>query len=540
MEKYQQLFMKRLQSTIQRWVQQQHVTNQDLYRFVHTVKGTAASIGLPHVSELAEESVRNLNEADDRIWEYQDWYMIVDPILQTLDFQQSLLLNNRPLKNKQPPTAREDSPLILVVDDDIEFLTYLKDELEKEGLMVLGSLNAEKALEQFYEQKPDCVILDVHLPDKSGLDVLHSMIEKAQALFIPILVISADHDKNKRMQAYEIGAVDYIEKPFDYDEFKVRLKNRLKYKEIANKAILLDELTGAFNRKFFKLEMERQLHEISRSNESFAIVLLDLDYFKSINDRFGHHVGDEVLLAFSNFIKEKKRFSDFFIRYGGEEFILLLPRTNSKQAHVLTNRLLQEFSAVTFGGNENSFHVTFSAGIVEITSESAHIEEYMKRVDQALYRAKEDGRNRVCIYDKNAVSARGADIIHIGIIDDDTVMHQLLSDQLTRLQLTGFALDVKAFRDGEEFFGCDWHKQKGKYLILLDGILPRMDGLEVLKKIRNECDKNDFVVIMLTGRKEEKDIVAALEMGADDYLTKPFSLIELEARIKRLVLRMLN
>ena len=131
-------------------------------------------------------------------------------------------------------------------------------------------------------------------------------------------------------------------------------------------------------------------------------------------------------------------------------------------------------------------------------------------------------------------------MLHIGIIDDDLVIQQILQEYFKRFSYEGFSIDIRTFREGESFFTDDWYKQHGNFIILLDGIMPRMDGYEVLKRIRRECPSKNYMIIMLTGRKNEKDIVKALELGADDYITKPFNLRELEARVRRLALRMIS
>lgn len=434
----------------------------------------------------------------------------------------------------------ENEKLVLLVDNDITMVNILKEHLEKQEYMVLAALTAQKALKLFYDQKPDCIILDVHMSDQDGFELLDSLMVKSKENFVPIILISSDNKKETRLKGYRRGAVDFITKPFDLDELTVRLANRIEFKDMVNNAVLIDELTGAYNRKFFKMGLSRYLFELNRSKASLSIVIMDLDHFKKVNDTYGHLVGDIILKDFAQFMLKNKCQSDYLIRYGGEEFLLLLPHTNKDDAKVFVDRLLKEFADIRFISEEGTFFlVTFSAGVVEIDNPKIHLEEYVKQADIALYNAKEKGRNQVCIYERTRTTVVKDNYIRVAIIDDNPVVHELVTDCLSKLSFQNWNVDIKSFYECSSFFVSDWHKQTGKFLILLDGIMPQMHGLEILQKLRADYPEQKFVVLMLTGKKSEKDIVRALELGADDYLTKPFSVAELDARVKRLVKRML-
>ena len=537
MEKYQKLFITRIAEKFQRWEQQSSISEKELYRFLHSIKGTAGSIGLDVVSTYADSLLKNIDEFTIREWQQSEWKPLIYDIEQLIrgehQVKQAEILSD---KQKQD----EGSHLILLVDHTFALVTELKAKLEVNGFMVLVALNAEKALQIYYEQKPDCMILSTQLPEKDGFEVLQIINNNTPSLFTPILLISDIDNEELRIKAYTYGAVDFIPKSFSFEELYARITNRLAYKDLVSKAVLVDELTGAFNRKFFHLEMGRQIQELTRVNQVFCLVIIDLDLFKKINDTHGHMVGDQVLKGFSAFMSQNKRQSDFLIRFGGEEFILILPKTNKSEAIVIVERLLKGFRQHEFLAEDNKFFVTFSAGIVEVNEENKTINQYLAEADQALYEAKQNGRNRVHVYKIGQLpNVEHEKIIHIGIIDDDPVIHQIVSDQMRKITQKGHQLDVKVFREGESFFQSDWLKQKGKYLILLDGMMPRMDGLEVLQKIRSDYNEKQFLVLMLTGRKSEKDIVRALELGADDYITKPFSMAELQARVKRLLVRVI-
>ena len=539
MSKYQQLLFKRTNETLSRWSKENEVSVKEVYRFLHSIKGTAASIDLPEWSEVASHLLDKIDENDSSYWRIEAVTKLLSAIINLSNQQQNDIL--LPSCDKEIPSDGEKEKLVLLIEDDISMLTILKSALEEAGLMVLVAMDAEKGINIFYDQKPDCVILDYYLPEQDGLDVLKTIQEKANTFFIPIVMISGDQSKKTRIKGFQSGADDFIVKPFDIDEFVVRVERQLQRKDLIDCAVLLDELTGAYNRKFLKLEIEREIYEYSRSNVSFTIAMLDLDHFKEVNDTYGHSVGDEVLKKFVSFITEEKRQSDYLIRYGGEEFVLLLPRTKAADGKKVVNRLLNGFSKEVFNYPEGSFSVTFSAGLVEVEGEEKCFNQWIKLADDALYEAKRTGRNTVKISDsENSNSLTETKKVHIGIIDDDEIVREIVGDHFSNLALETYDIDVCRFPSGKQFLNSTWNQQQGQYLMILDVMMPEVDGFEVLQAIRSRFPENQFTVLMLTGRKSEKDIVRALELGADDYLTKPFGMAELEARVKRLLLRVIR
>ncbi len=539
MSKYQQLLFKRTNETLSRWSKENEVSVKEVYRFLHSIKGTAASIDLPEWSEVASHLLDKIDENDSSYWRIEAVTKLLSAIINLSNQQQNDIL--LPSCDKEIPSDGEKEKLVLLIEDDISMLTILKSALEEAGLMVLVAMDAEKGINIFYDQKPDCVILDYYLPEQDGLDVLKTIQEKANTFFIPIVMISGDQSKKTRIKGFQSGADDFIVKPFDIDEFVVRVERQLQRKDLIDCAVLLDELTGAYNRKFLKLEIEREIYEYSRSNVSFTIAMLDLDHFKEVNDTYGHSVGDEVLKKFVSFITEEKRQSDYLIRYGGEEFVLLLPRTKAADGKKVVNRLLNGFSKEVFNYPEGSFSVTFSAGLVEVEGEEKCFNQWIKLADDALYEAKRTGRNTVKISDsENSNSLTETKKVHIGIIDDDEIVREIVGDHFSNLALETYDIDVCRFPSGKQFLNSTWNQQQGQYLMILDVMMPEVDGFEVLQAIRSRFPENQFTILMLTGRKSEKDIVRALELGADDYLTKPFGMAELEARVKRLLLRVIR
>ncbi|QSS99587.1 diguanylate cyclase [Pontibacillus sp. ALD_SL1] len=538
MQKYQTLFLKRTRSTLQSWGEHRSITNGAMYQFLHSLKGTASSIGLPSITEVATNLMQQLPASVDYEWKQERWQSFLSPLTEELQKHSTVEVLAEPLIEK----IKDETPrgsLVLLVGDQIDRISNLKDMLE-EHYAVMVAANESKAVEVFYSQKPDYVIIDLHQKEDHGFHVLSSIANKARHSFVPTLLVEDAPHTMLRKKAYEAGAFDIVHSPFDNEEMLALIQNRLELKRVLQAQILLDELTGAYNRKFLQEELQRQWAEFERYETTFSVAMLDLDRFKRINDTYGHDTGDLVLKQFAETIMKNKRQGDYFIRYGGEEFMLIMPKTNREQARMIVDRLLQVFSEQPFEKDGTTFTCSFSSGVASVHHRIKHTDEIISHGDQALYMAKRNGRNQVQVYDEQKRDlAQNLDVIRIGIIDDDPIIHELLQDHLRKLTFKGHKVELRTFREGEEFFESKWYQQDGKFVLLLDGVMPRMDGLEVLRKLREECSVDQFVIIMLTGRKKDQDIVKALDLGADDYITKPFSVSELEARVKRLAQRLL-
>ena len=535
MKKYQQIFLKKMDTTFQRWKGQLFVTEKELYRFLHSLKGTAGSIGLEELSNIAAVKLKQLNEDEDKHWSNEEWQLFMSELIKnsSVGEQEEQLVERG--KEKKP-----GSEVVLFIESDIERLTALRREMEKEGWDILAAMTAEKGLSVFLSKHPDLLLIDLDLPKNSGMELLEKIRETAGNRLMPIIAISTAGEKQKRMKAYEAGVLDYIEMPTDLDEILIRIKNKMNYRDLMREVVLIDELTGAFNRKFFNVEVKRQLQLLKESQLPFSLAILDLDHFKKINDTYGHTAGDEVLKEFSRIVRNRIHQDDFFIRFGGEEFVLLMPDCTGEKAKQVIQSIINEFKRHEFLFEDQAIFCGFSAGVIEAIHAEERPGELLKKADLALYSSKINGRGKVTHYQDMNPSTDKEKWLRIGIIDDDAVMRQILEDQLCRMSFGNYQTDIRSFREGEAFFRDDWYKQGGKYIILLDGVMPRMDGMEVLQRLRKEFPEEDFVVIMLTGRKSEKDIVKGLELGADDYLTKPFSIKELEARVRRLAMRTVN
>ncbi|MFC0188646.1 diguanylate cyclase [Fictibacillus aquaticus] len=523
---YQLLLAEKTSGQLAIWKESDKpVHSSDVYKFLHTLFGTAGTINMPELSECSAKLIKLLStDRESEFWETSKLYEFLSPI-HTL-----LQKNMKADKNGDSFDIADDQPLILIIDEDVSFLIYLKAELEKEGWAVIVTSTIDKAFSLFYDLHPDCVIAN----NSYAMEFITQVQDSLSSQLVPFIILSSSNEKLERMKSYQLGADDFIVKPVEIDELFVRISRQLKKRKQFNESLLKDELTTVYNRKFLLDVYQRICLEHVRNHAFFSLIMIDLDHFKKINDTYGHLTGDKVLKEFASMLKNELSSQDVIIRFGGEEFILILPYTKAGAAEKIIGSLLQHFSESLFSCDEETFFVTFSAGIYE-TDGSVRLEDALKKADSALYSAKEKGRARFEVAFEQLDKKRK---LKVALIDDSDVMRKMLQNFMSSLEVDQYDLDVKAFENGLVFFHDHWHDTADQYLIILDGVLPKMDGTEVLQKLRSYRDSTRYTVLMLTGRKAESDIVRALSLGADDYMTKPFSIRELEARIKILLQRM--
>ncbi|GGF88766.1 hypothetical protein GCM10010912_37450 [Paenibacillus albidus] len=538
--KYRDLVEQRTKQTLQQWSERPAVEEREIYRFLHNLKGTAGTVGLKEVEGLAERTMPLFSDDSHRSWSVGEWGEYLYPFIAVLEGE-ALEVMESPLK-PEPGNSLTALPQleILLIDDDVELVAFLKESLEKQSYYVRIALSAERGLKVFYESKPDMILLDIVLPDKSGIEVLDQIIVKAKKERIPILIVSGEKSKAVQLKAYSMGVMDYVSKPIDIELLLALIRNRFEMKREWQESIIVDELTGAFNRKHFNQTMKQLISDFKRTGRVFSLALMDLDHFKRVNDLYGHLVGDEVLQTFADIVRRSIRVEDTFCRFGGEEFALFLPNTDVASAAVVIERIQEAFAALPFRAKNERFQVTFSGGITEVTEAEQQADKLVEQADQALYASKHAGRNQTTLYSDHLLAIKANVILNVIIVDDDALIRRIVSSNFASWEPAHVSeLKISSYANGPEFLESNWYSSDEKYIILLDGVMPELDGVEVLEQIRSGYPEANVLVIMLTGRNNQRDIIHALQMGADDYVIKPFHMHELLLRIERLAHRFL-
>ncbi|MDZ5473979.1 diguanylate cyclase [Bacillus sp. 31A1R] len=535
LDKYKSILFEKIKNQLTEWFEMNpsnEVDQEEVNRFLHSLKGTSGTLQLGGLEQIASQLmlVAENREVSWKVEELRDF--LYELIGLSYEYEHFHEIEEKPTINRD-----ESLPLIQVIDDDVSMLILLKDALEEQGWMVITNTEPTKATKNYFDMHPDCLIVDINLPTKSGFELLQELQSHNSKKFIPTIVISIENNRNSRIKAYQLGADDFIKKPIDIEEFIVRVNRHLRRKQLFDQSVLIDELTQVYNRKFLEDSFNRSTNELKRLNTYFTIAVLDLDFFKKVNDTYGHIAGDRVLASFAQFLNDSTRSSDTVFRYGGEEFIILFPRTRDYEAKEVLTRLIEKFSKIEFKENGQSFFVTFSAGVFMVLDGNIDLKSAIKTADQALYMAKENGRARV----ESANSLQHGmkkKVLNVSVIDDDAIIRTMLMKILKSMEFDHIELDIEVFEDGLKYFESKRNDKKGQHFLILDGVMPVMDGIEVLQKVKQSKNANQYHILMLTGRKSDQDIASALKLGADDYVTKPFSITELQARINLLINRM--
>ena len=289
----------------------------------------------------------------------------------------------------------------MIATKGVNTAAELRDILLEEGHDCVTVGESCKAIDAIYHETPEMVMLDATLSKPTATEILLKLKAAPSTRDIPVIIIASGNSVNKIAKCYDLGAYDYISKPFFREEIVARLRNIgyvcEKMKEL-EKLLVRDYLTGLYNRKFFMERLVEELAWSGRYSEPLSFIILDIDHFKKINDTYGHSCGDEVLRQLSKTLVAALRAHDVVARYGGEEFVVLLADTNNDDAITVAEKLRVAVQEGDFYCEDDSgrLPVTISLGVATTNSNFDLLpDNLITRADQALYEAKAAGRNRV-------------------------------------------------------------------------------------------------------------------------------------------------
>ena len=300
------------------------------------------------------------------------------------------------------------SACVLVIDDSPAIREQVVRTLSEVGLFEQYK-EAKDGLEGFrtlIDSKADLVICDVDMPRMDGFKFLQLVESRPELQGVPIIMLTGMMDFNSKIKGLEQGASDYLTKPFDSGELVARVKVQLKIKslqdelkqanELLKRLTNIDHLTNLFNRRYLSEVLDGEFFRARRNNEYLSLIIIDIDYFKKVNDTYGHQNGDVVLGAVAMLAQRQLRAYDSAARYGGEEFVLVIPGTTLAGGVMVAERLRQAVLEHTFPSPLEDLTVTISAGVATYPSPNVDsVDSLFRQADEALYRAKQNGRNRV-------------------------------------------------------------------------------------------------------------------------------------------------
>jgi diguanylate cyclase (GGDEF)-like protein len=293
---------------------------------------------------------------------------------------------------------------ILVVDDNPDNVDLLTQYLSGLGYEVIPAYDGDEALMAVAREKVDLILLDVMMPRISGYEVCRRLKSADPTTFVPVVLVTVRDDTQSKLEGFAAGADDYITKPFDIEELSARVKGLLRIKTLqdelraANERLaemsVTDGLTGLYNHRYLIDQLQVEVNRAQRYHRPLAVIMLDLDHFKKINDEHGHLFGDYVLRRLAEVFRGVARAGDVVARYGGEEFAILV--TDTQGAAQLAERVRQRVAETDFSFEGRRADVRISAGVCQAVAGAIEDgNDLLRLADEALYEAKQTGRDRV-------------------------------------------------------------------------------------------------------------------------------------------------
>ncbi|PLX70601.1 MAG: diguanylate cyclase response regulator [Denitrovibrio sp.] len=307
---------------------------------------------------------------------------------------------------------KKDKTLVLIVDDNKQNLKVLGNVLkENTDYNLAFAISGEEAFAYINKSLPDMVLLDVMMPGMDGFTVCSELSKNEQTSDIPIIFITAKSETEDIIKGFEAGGVDYVTKPFNDAELLVRINTHVEMKksrdmlEQKNKELkeaydkieylaLTDMLTGIPNRRNITNMMNKEASRCRRNGGTFSMIMCDIDFFKKVNDTYGHDTGDFVLKRVADIIQKNLRQQDIIARWGGEEFLIVLPETMIEDGVRVSEKLRESIEKDTMEYEEHKFSITMTFGVA-VYEQDLGIEKSIKKADDALYQGKQSGRNKV-------------------------------------------------------------------------------------------------------------------------------------------------
>ena len=307
---------------------------------------------------------------------------------------------------------KSDKTLVLIVDDNQQNLKILGNVLkENTDYNLAFAMSGDEALAYTRKVLPDMILLDVMMPGMDGFSVCSQLSENEETADIPIIFITAKSEPEDIVKGFKAGGVDYVTKPFNEAELLMRINTHMELKkardllEEQNKELTLaydriehlaltDTLTGIPNRRNISNMMAKEASRCKRNGGTFTLIICDIDFFKNVNDTSKHDTGDYVLKEISTLIQRNLRQQDIVSRWGGEEFLIVLPDTGIEDGVKVSEKLREAIQErkMEFGGHSFSVTMTFGVAVYEL---DIGLEKSIKKADDALYQGKQTGRNKV-------------------------------------------------------------------------------------------------------------------------------------------------
>lgn len=405
-------------------------------------------------------------------------------------------------------------PNILILEDDPVASYFARSVLGSESSRIYVAQTLAEARTTLVGATMDLVLVDLLLPDGDGREFLTELRTNPATATVPVIVLTSTAGAQARIDCYALGADSYFEKPVEGPVLRAAAAQALRRAAATRREALRDPVTDAVNRAGFTQAVNAHGADPHRTGTSCA-ALLDIDRFRAVNTIRGHEAGDAMLAGVARAIASVAAADDVVARWAGDQFAVLMPATDLAAA-------MQRVEAMRTAVH-TPHAVTMSAGVVEVPT-GATAAAVMTDLEAELFRAKSAGRDRVASRHVGAPMAPRT----ILVAEDDRVIATLLQHRLVK---AGF--NVILAPDGRS--AMEALETSRPDLAVIDVLMPDVDGFELLAHLRGLPDHAETPVLLLTSLASESDVERGLTLGADDYVVKPFSPLELLARIQRLL-----
>lgn len=438
------------------------------------------------------------------------------------------------------------APRVLLIDDDELVLEHFQPLIEQAGFVVETCLNAASALQALEQNFAPIIITDRNMPGMDGLELCRQIRRRPWPGYAYILLLTGQDEESEIVAGLDAGADDYLSKRMSTGHLLARLRTAqriLGLEESLRTALsekdrlsMTDALTGAPNRRYFVKHLTRELKRAQRGGGLLCLMTLDIDHFKHVNDRYGHTGGDAVLQEFVRRVNLcLRRDSDWCARVGGEEFAVVLSDTPLHGAAGVAEHIRHLVAATPMETGKGAVKITVSIGLGTLESfaarDQASLDALLQQSDSNLYLSKHAGRNRVTLPQPGNAAALGATtrpLRSVLYVDDDPDIRQVVEVAL------GLApgLQVHVAESGQR--GIELARERRPDLILLDVMMPGLDGPGTLTRLRGEPATAEIPVFFMTAKSLPQEIERFRDLGVSGVIAKPFDPMTLAAHVQRL------
>lgn len=523
-----EVFTRALYDLLEYCLQPNKETAEKLELFFHTLHGSAATLEVIPLAELGAEfedyidkNKGNSDLADRFLVKLLKGLALTHQSLENMqgqDLLQKIIIEGTEEGKEKDTQIKNVKANILLLNSDNGLLEQLEKAFAERGYYLLVS-NSHEVKSILKEEKVDLVLLDAGANENEALGTLDIIQEEQEKL--PVLFIAKDSVAEAKIKAIKAGVEDYIPKPFTIEELIIRIEHALKESHLPG-VPYVDNLTGTYTMEY----LDKQMKVGASQGQGFAsLALIDVSWIKEINDSLGYSSGDVVLKEFIQKLKEQLMDSDQIYRLGGLEFAVLLPDQNTEQGVEKLIKFKNEIGILKFRHRDTDIPLrpSFTSGIVMFEyEENLTLASLLEQGRQALTSSKSSGKG-IFAYQNSQRKKKKVLLVE----DTDFIVHYVQG------KLQTMSIEVHNAKDGEE--GVRKAQIEQPDLMIIDLMLPKMDGFEVCRQIKTNPKTKATKIIIMSSRKSKEDVLRCYNLGIDDYIVKPFTLEDFEQRIKRLL-----